>query len=155
MAIFWSGTAAAFFDSRIHEWIPPDAVAVTDERHAELLEGNGAGRQIVTGQDGAPELSDPPAPTEAQILRQYERAVQRHLDDAAKASGYDGIATAVSYAGEPAVPRFQAEGQAFRAWRSLVWEHCYSVLDAYKSGQRTQPSVAQLISELPALNLPE
>ena len=51
----------------------------------------------------------------------FEVAVQGHLDSTAKAHGYDNVMTAVSYADEPAVAKFQADGKAFRAWRSKVW----------------------------------
>lgn len=86
--------------------------------------------------------------------RQFERAVQAHLDVSAKARGYDSIVTAVSYADEPAVATFQADGLAFRAWRSLVWDYCYAQLAAVKAGERAQPTEAEFIAELPALELP-
>lgn len=83
----------------------------------------------------------------------YRVAVQQHLDELAQDYGYDSIASAVTYADEPAVPKFQAEGVAFRAWRSLVWAYCYAQLDAVANGDRAQPSIGELIAELPALNL--
>ena len=67
---------------------------------------------------------------------------------------YDDIKAAVTYAEEPAVPLFQAEGRALRAWRSLVWAHCYQVLADALAGTRAIPTAAQLIAELPALDLP-
>ena len=82
-------------------------------------------------------------------------AVQQHMDDQAKALGYDDIKSAATYAEETAVPKFQAEGQAFRAWRSLVWAACYQIMDEVSAGDRSVPSDAELIAELPALNLPE
>lgn len=85
----------------------------------------------------------------------YERAVQEHLDAAAKAQGYDNIMTAVSYADEVAVEKFQQEGQAFRAWRSFVWAYVYAQLAAVQAGDIPQPTVADLLAELPLLSLPE
>lgn len=58
----------------------------------------------------------------------YVAAVQRWLDSQAQSKGYDDIATAVTYAEEPAVLRFQVEGKKYRALRSLVWDYCYSLL---------------------------
>lgn len=84
----------------------------------------------------------------------YERAVQRHMDGLAFAAGYDDIKTAVTYADEPAVAKFQQEGQAFRAWRSLCWAYCYEQLAAVEANQRPQPTVEELLGELPALLLP-
>lgn len=84
----------------------------------------------------------------------FEEAVQAKLNGAAIAARYDSIATAVSYAEEPAVPKFQNDGIAFRAWRSLVWAYAYEQLDAVKSGAREQPSVDEFLLELPVLKLP-
>ena len=78
-------------------------------------------------------------------------AVQSHLDASARALGYDDIKTVCTYADEPAVAKFQTEGQAFRAWRSLVWAYCYAQLDAVTAGQRTVPTADVLIAELPKL----
>lgn len=80
-------------------------------------------------------------------------AVQGLLDGTARECGYDDIKSAVTYAEEPAVPKFQAEGQAFRAWRSLVWAYCYKALDDALQGKRTVPTAAELIAELPTLSL--
>lgn len=79
----------------------------------------------------------------------FEQAIQAHLDGTARACGYDSIGTAVSYAEEPAVPKFQEDGMAFRAWRSLVWAYAYQELDKVKSGQREVPAVDDFLAELP------
>jgi hypothetical protein len=80
-------------------------------------------------------------------------AVQSHLDADAQELGYDDIKTAATYAGEPAVPRFQNEGIALRSWRSLVWEHCHVVMNAVTAGERAVPTAAELIAELPVLQM--
>ncbi|MCD5994439.1 hypothetical protein KDX38_13360 [Pseudomonas sp. CDFA 602] len=46
------------------------------------------------------------AAAQAATMAEFERAVQGKLNDAAIAARYDSIATAVSYAEEPAVPKF-------------------------------------------------
>ena len=89
-----------------------------------------------------------------QVAASYERAVQEQLNATAVAAGYDDIGTVVSYAEEPAVPKFQNDGIAFRKWRSLVWAHAYEQLDAVKSGEREQPTVDEFLLELPVLELP-
>lgn len=81
----------------------------------------------------------------------FEQAIQSHLDAAAKSRGYDSIATAVSYAEEPAVARFQNDGKAFRAWRSLVWAYAYQELAKVKAGEREIPTLDAFLAELPAL----
>jgi len=92
-------------------------------------------------------------PTEAELSSIFERAVQDKLDGAARDRGYDSLATAISYADEPAVPRFQADGQAFRRWRSLVWAYAHEQLAAVKAGERLQPTIEAFLQELPGLEL--
>ena len=84
----------------------------------------------------------------------FKSAIQAHMDQAAESAGYDDIKTAVTYADEPAVPKFQAEGRAFRAWRSQCWAYGYQEMDKVLGGTRPMPTVEQMISELPALVLP-
>ena len=94
-----------------------------------------------------PESAD--QPTQVQIIDAITATVQAHMDAAAQAMGYDDIKTAVTYADEPAVPRFQSEGQALRAWRSLVWAKCYQLLDEVQTGMRGLMSPDQVVAELP------
>lgn len=82
-------------------------------------------------------------------LLDYEQAVQVQLDALAQGLGYDDIRSAVTYADEPSVARFQQEGQALRRHRSLCWATCYRVLAEVQAGTRPQPSVAELLAELP------
>ena len=96
-----------------------------------------------------------PAQTEEQaqqaLTAAFEKTIQGHMDAAARARGYDSIATAVSYAEEPAVPKFQEDGKAFRAWRSLVWAYAYQELAKVKAGEREIPALDAFLAELPAL----
>lgn len=78
--------------------------------------------------------------------------LQKVMDDAARAIGYDDIKTAITYADEPAVPRFQAEGQAFRVWRSRVWAACYE--HPAMLGQEPIPTPDEAEALMPALELP-
>lgn len=84
----------------------------------------------------------------------YKSAIQLHMDAAAQSAGYDDIKTAVTYAEEPSVAKFQAEGQAFRAWRSKCWAYCYEQLALIQGGKRSQPTIPELLAELPPLELP-
>ena len=80
-------------------------------------------------------------------------AVQRFMDAKAQEHGYDDIFTAVTYAEESTVAQFQAEGKAFRQWRSAVWAFCYAYLDEVTAGTKPVPTEAELIALLPALSL--
>jgi hypothetical protein len=79
--------------------------------------------------------------------------VQGLMDTKAQGYGYDSVTTAVTYADEPAIPKFQEEGQAFRAWRSQVWASAYSILGEVQAGHRSFPTVAEVPSLLPAFPL--
>lgn len=153
----FSKSTGGFYIDEIHgQSIPADATSEQNWTlsHGELLAGQRAGKIIVGDNNGNPVLVDPAPPTPEQVAATYAAAVQSHMDAAAIAAGYDDIKTAVTYADEPAVVRFQQQGAAFRAWRSLCWDYCYTQLDAVQSATRTQPTIAELVAELPALVLP-
>ena len=105
--------------------------------------------------DGKFSKENPPVDPEEEIKEKKVRTVQIYMDGVAKGLSYDNIANAVTYAEEPSVPKFQAEGQALRAWRSLVWAKCYEILAEVEAGTRPIPSDSELIAALPALQLPE
>lgn len=90
-----------------------------------------------------------PSPTPEQREAAAGAAIQAHLDAQAVAMGYESIATAVTYADEPAVPKFQTEGQALRAWRSQVWATGYQLLAEVKAGTRPEPTEPELLALLP------
>lgn len=155
MTLYYSAATGGFYDSAIHgSAIPADAVKITAAQHAALLAGQEGGKRIAADAKGKPTLITPQADSPGQQLARLTTAVQGHLDAAAQAAGYDSIYTAVSYADEPAVPKYQAEGQAFRAWRSLVWDAANAIRTAVEAGTRPIPTAEQLIAELPALTLP-
>lgn len=114
--------------------------------------------RITTAGDAAPYTPPPPeaiaAEQQRRLLEQLTTEVQAHLDTTAQAAGYDNIYTAVTYADEPAVPKFAAEGAAFRAWRSLVWDTANAIRNDVQAGRRPVPTAAELISELPPLSFP-
>lgn len=147
--IYYSATANGFYGSD-HPSRPADCIEITADEHVALLDGQAQGRIIRGGADGRPELVDRPGPTPAELQASLTAAVQHHLDAQAQALGYDSLASAASYADEPAVPTFQAEGRALRAWRSLVWAECVEMLTQVNQGQRDAPTVPELLAALPA-----
>lgn len=90
--------------------------------------------------------------TQEDVIRSFKDAIQKTLDDAARAKNYDDIVSACSYAGYPNV--FQAEAIAFGQWRANVWAYGYGELDKVIAGTRPVPTIAEIIAELPALVLP-
>ena len=108
----------------------------------------------------APESPPEPKPavvplTPEQVQKAFEDAIQLHMDNTARTFGYDDIKSAVTYAEEPAVPKFQLEGRGFRAWRSMVWAYAYEQLHRVNNGEREQLTIADFILELPELVIPE
>jgi hypothetical protein len=100
--------------------MPADVVKITDQEHAALLEAQAQGHAIEADENGAP-VARPRALTPEKVAASLSIAVQAHVDGTARALGYDNALAAISYADEPSVPQYQAEGVALRAWRSLVW----------------------------------
>ncbi|MDO8385098.1 MAG: hypothetical protein Q7T13_01695 [Polaromonas sp.] len=100
-------------------------------------------------------LPDPSPPTAYELKSALVNAVQLYLDQGAQSLGYDDLKTAATYADEPAVPQFQNEGRALRAWRSLTWAYCHGVLADVLAEARPIPTAPELIAELPAFVIPE
>lgn len=70
-----------FYDSEIHgEAIPAGAFPIGDDYYRELLEGQAAGKRIVTSDVGLPLLADPPAPARAELLAAARDAVDAATD---------------------------------------------------------------------------
>ena len=63
----------------------------------------------------------------------WKAATSAYANFVAVAYGFESINEAVSYANEPASPKFQMLGQALRAWRSILWE-AFDVLVAEVRG---------------------
>ena len=95
-----------------------------------------------------------PEPTieeqQAFIQKQLTDAVQHVLDTKAQELNYDNCLSVCSYI-DTGVARFDAEGKAFRAWRSAVWAKGYEILAEVQAGKREIPTEEELIAELPEL----
>ena len=95
-----------------------------------------------------------PQPTQEEIAAQLQKrltdAVQQALDNKAQELLYDNCLSVCSYI-DTGVAKFDAEGRAFRAWRSAVWAKGYEILAQVQAGQRAIPTEEQLIAELPKL----
>ena len=66
--MFYSKQTGGFYDTAIHgNNIPADAVEITAEQHAALIEGQSQGKLIQADAKGKPVLADPPAPTDEEL----------------------------------------------------------------------------------------
>ena len=128
------------------------AIPITDDKHNYFLNKINEGYDIgiVEGELIPLELRTTSKEEKTETLKNLISGI---LDSTAKRYGYDSIASAVSYAEEPSVPQYQIEGQAFRLWRSLVWEKCNQTLSDFEAGNITEPSSEDVISQLPILAL--
>lgn len=112
--------------------------------------------QITDEEADALRIPTPEAPT----LKDYDIAIERELDQQAEEAGYydplgriPNIDRACSYAGS-ANP-YQAEGQSFVAWRAAVWAYVYQVKADVEAEVRPQPTIEELIAELPQRVIPQ
>jgi hypothetical protein len=154
--MFYSPSKNSFYVREIHgSAMPADVVEITLEQHAALMQAQSEGQQIQAGEGGRPVAVDRPQPSPEQRVVALTAAVQLHLDEKARELGYDDIKTAVTYAEEPAVARFQAEGRALRAWRSLVWQAGYDLLAKWQAGEVEEPDAESLVAMLPAFVPPQ
>lgn len=66
--MYYSKQTGGFYAQEIHgDNIPSDAMEITAEQHAELLQGQSEGKRIEADENGYPILVDPPAPTAEQL----------------------------------------------------------------------------------------
>lgn len=103
--------------------------------------------------DGAPkyvhELEVEPAPT----VEDYKNAIVAMLDARAQSRLYDNAVSISTYV-TSTNPQWAAEASAFVAWRDAVWAYAYAELDKVMTSQREQPTVAELLDELPEMVWP-
>lgn len=108
--------------------------------------------EIGTLPEGA--MLEPPEPTQEEIAQQLQQEftnlIQTFLDSKAQELNYDSCLSVCSYI-DTGVPKFDAEGKAFRAWRSAVWAKGYEILAQVQSGERGIPTQEELFAELPEL----
>lgn len=104
----------------------------------------------------------PPDETEARHVlfgappgeAEYGAAVQAYVEATARARGYHDAATCASYIGST-IAAWQADAEAFVAWRDSVWIYVYAQLELVLTGQRAQPTIEEFVLELPIIEWPQ
>lgn len=122
---------------------PPQAANWCNKNNCHIVK-EGKIRTIV-------ENPPPPAPTPEEIIKGYEDAVQAHLDETAQSRDYDNTYTCLSYLSSTD-EIWRRESNAFNAWRDQVWRKCHEILNAVMAGTKPQPTIDELIAELPAID---
>lgn len=144
MTVRYSPSTNGWFPEDIpYTDLPADLVGVDDDVYRRLL-----GKAIEAGPDDQPREARAPAPTPEAVQHELLLAVDRRLNSAAQARGYDSIVTAALRAALPDSP-FHAEGVAFGTWMDETYAHCYAVLAQVQAGERAIPTEAELMDELP------
>ena len=131
-----------FYIGQTFNGYPPPEAIVWVNSHNCKLEQNSDIYTIVE--------NTKPIPTVEEILKGYEDAVQKHLDEMAQSRGYDNSYTCVSYVNSTNEV-WNKESNAFNAWRDAVWGKCHELLDAYKAGKIEAMTVEELIEQLPKI----
>lgn len=108
---------------------------------------------IVVAPEPSPEEAFAAA-AEVDILAAMRATVQTAVNAIAQALDFDSIEEAMTYADEPAVPKYQALARALRAWRSLVWFEFDAVLAEMKSGKPAPKDADTLLARLPKFVTP-
>ena len=146
MHTFYAASTRGFYNDEIHDPLPEDAVVITQENYESLLAAQAQGKLIVPTESGYPLAVDPPPLTVEQEQAVLLSRVQGLLDSRAREHGYDNVQAVISYATEPAVPAYQAEGIGFRAWRSETWAAVFVLL-----GTTPLPTWAEVEAVIPEL----
>ena len=89
---------------------------------------------------------------EAELQKHYTDLIQRILDVEAQKLGYDNCNSVCTYV-DTGVAKFDAEGVAFRKWRSAVWAKGYELLAEVQAGARPVPTEEELVAMLPVLEI--
>lgn len=157
MTIFYSKETKGFYMSDIHSVIPEDVTPISKELYDSLIEGMSQGKEIVTDAFNIPSLADRFVPLEAKIA-EYDTSITTFIDEKAKSLGYTNIYTAISFRGDPNL-KFNNEAEALFVWRSAVWTHVNTLLQAELAElavnpQHALPTPSEVLSGLPEFVAP-
>lgn len=114
-----------------------------------VYEGDGPIKQTIVEANQVRIVSSTPALTQDD----YARAIQAHVDSVAQGKGYANGFALAGYR-TSTVPAWAAESETFLLWRDTVWIYAYTQMAAVQAQQRSQPTVAELVQELPQISWP-
>jgi hypothetical protein len=116
-------------------------------------------RRFVDGAWGYSPIQDPEAPPTEEPepyvpnLSDYEDVIQEHIDNTARERSFRDGVTMASYF-HSSVFEWATEAAEFIVWRDQVWLYVYQEHSRVLSGARTQPTMDELLAELPQPNWP-
>ena len=103
--------------------------------------------------DALREKPTPPDTISEPTQADYEGAIQAMLDEAAKTKLYADGTSLATYTNSTNA-QWASEAERFIAWRDAVWSYAYEQLAAVQAGERSQPTVEDILDELPQLTWP-
>ncbi len=132
--------------------VPANATEIEPPGHdpAKRLVFSGSEWQLIAAV--APAADIPPEEIQAQTIRDYENALDAHLDSVAQAYRYrDRFAFAMraAYPGP-----WRAEGTAFGEWMDKCNMQALTLLNAVVAGAAALPTKEAFIASLPIFELP-
>lgn len=90
----------------------------------------------------------------AETAARYEKALDAHIDDVAKADRWDSRITACMAAGFP--NPWQERAKAFAAWAySQCYPLWYRIMAEVQAGSRPLPTIEEFIALMPVMEWPE
>lgn len=93
-----------------------------------------------------------PPPTQDQIIKQYESALDAHLDSVARQHRYDSRFTFALRAGY--VGPYQSEAIAFAQWMDDCNVQAFARMSRVLAGIEAMPTIESLIADLPVFVKP-
>lgn len=87
----------------------------------------------------------------AELLKDYQTALQIFVDSVALSKGYNDAATLAGYANST-IPQWANEAQIFIAWRDQFWIEVHTLLTIHESDPDNAPDSNAILALLPQIN---
>lgn len=142
-------TGSAYPESIKHEVLPETLVDVSEEDHQRIVNRTATQRHNVN-QDGSVVITDISETVESKVAVMGS-LVQAHLDEVARAHGFDNINKAMLGAQFPG--DHQAASQALGSWYYASWSACKQLLAQWQAGQIDEPTIEVVMAALPSFEL--
>ena len=133
--------------------LPEEYIQVTMDEYFHIFHKVEHGEYVFSGTNEENPLEVVKKTTSLEdLIKMYDQAVEEMLNIEARKKGYADIRSAALRAAIPESPFYQ-EGKKYAIWMDEVYSACYRIQSDVFQGNREIPTVEELLSELPKLNL--
>ena len=133
--------------------LPSEYIQVTMDEYFHIFHMVEHGEYVFSGSNEENPLEVVKKTTSLEeLIKMYDLAVEEMLNTEARKKGYADIRSAALRAAIPESPFYQ-EGKKYAIWMDEVYSSCYKIQNDVFQGKREIPTVEELLSELPKLNL--